>query len=86
MYLKNTKCTAGQRDKKHFKIGLHTDTGYPVQTPNLYLTLTFWNIKVIIIFNMIFNYQILIQRRNRKPCFSESADADFVLLLNKTNA
>ena len=35
--LKNAKCAAGQRDKKHFKTGLHMDTGYPVQTPNLYL-------------------------------------------------
>ena len=25
--------------------GLHTDTEYPVQTPNLYLTLTFLNKK-----------------------------------------
>ena len=31
--------------KKHFKTGLHTDTGYPVQTPNLFLTLTFLNKK-----------------------------------------
>ena len=24
--LNNAKCNAGQRDKKHFKTGLHTDT------------------------------------------------------------
>ena len=36
-----------QRGKKHVKTGLHTDTGwwYPMQTPNLYLTLTFLNKK-----------------------------------------
>ena len=28
---------------------------------------------------MILNYQVLIESRNRKPCFSESAVADFVL-------
>ena len=26
---------------KHVKTGLHTDTGYPVQTTNLYLILIF---------------------------------------------
>ena len=36
---------AGQRGKKHFKTGLHTDTWYPVQTPNLYLILTLLNKK-----------------------------------------
>ena len=24
--------------EKHYRTSLHTDTGYPVQTPNLYLT------------------------------------------------
>ena len=33
--------STGQGDKKHFKTSLHTDTGYPVQTANLYLTLSF---------------------------------------------
>ena len=51
---------------------------HPVQTPNLYLT-TFLNKKVNNYFFMIFNYQVLIESRNRKPCFSESAVADFVL-------
>ena len=43
--LKNAKCTAGERDRKHFKTGLYTDTGYPMQTPNLYLTLIFFHKK-----------------------------------------
>ena len=54
--LKSAKCTASQRDKKNFKTGLHKDTGYPVQTPNLYLILTFLIKKVIIIF---FLYSII---------------------------
>ena len=77
--LKNAKCTAGQRDKKHFNTGLHTETGYPVQTSNLYLTLTFLDRKGNYYVFMIFNYQELIESRNRKPSLSESAVADFVL-------
>ena len=35
---------ASQSFKKHFKTGLHTDTGYPVQINyNLYLALTVLN-------------------------------------------
>ena len=56
--IKNAKCTAGQRGKKHFKTGLHTDTGYRVQSPNLYLILTFLNKKGNYYFFMIFNYQV----------------------------
>ena len=33
IFIKNAKCAAVQRDKKHFKTGFNTDTGYPVQTP-----------------------------------------------------
>ena len=36
--------------------GLQTDTGYPVQAPNLYLTLTFLNKKGNYYYFMIFNY------------------------------
>ena len=72
---------AGERDRKHFKTGLYTDTGYPVQTPNLYLTLTFLNKKGNYYFFMIFNYQVLIESRNRKPCFSESACRRFCFTL-----
>ena len=32
---KYAKCIEDPRDRKHFKTCLHTDTGYPVQTPNL---------------------------------------------------
>ena len=40
------QAAAGQRDRKQYvKTGLHTDTGDPVQTPNLYLVLTFLNKK-----------------------------------------
>ena len=27
--------SADQRDRKRFKTGLHTETGYPVQIPNI---------------------------------------------------
>ena len=37
-------CRPG-RHKAQFKTGLHRDTGYPVQTPILYLKLTFLNKK-----------------------------------------
>ena len=43
---KNAKSNAGQRDINHFKTGLHTNTRYSVQTPNLNLILTFLNKKV----------------------------------------
>ena len=79
MWPKNAKFTAGQRDRKYFKIGFHTNTGYPVQTSNLYLILKFFNKKGNCYFFMIFNNQILIESRNRKPCFSELAVTDFVL-------
>ena len=75
-FLKNAKCTAGQSDKKHFITSLHTETGYPVQTPILYLTLTFLNKKGKYIFLIILNDQVLIEIWKRKPCFSESAVAD----------
>ena len=74
--LKNEKCTSGQCDKKHFTAGLQTDTAYTVQPPNLNLKLTFLNKKVII--NFVYDIQLLIKSRNRKPCFAESAFADFV--------
>ena len=35
--------------QKAFQTGLHADIGYPVQTPNLYLILTFKK-KVLIIY------------------------------------
>ena len=56
---------AGQRDRKYFKTGVLMGTGYYVQTPNLHLTFTFLN--KIVHFFMIFNQQVLIESRNRKP-------------------
>ena len=53
------------------KTGLHTDTGYSVQTPNLHLILKFFNKKGNCNFFMKFNYQLLSERRNKKPCFAE---------------
>ena len=47
---------AGQRDRQYFKTGLHTDTGYPVQTPNLHLIVQIFYKKVIVIF---FLYSII---------------------------
>ena len=47
---KNAKCSAGQRDRQHFKTGLYTDTGYPEQTSNLNLILKFLNEKVFNIY------------------------------------
>ena len=65
--LKSAKCSAHQLgDKKHFKTGLHTDTGYFVQTHNLYLTLTFFNKKGNF---MIFNYQVLIESQLSRILF-----------------
>ena len=57
----------------------HMDTVHPMQTPNLYLTLTFLNKNSYYYFFMIFNYQVLIESRKRKPCFSESSVTYFVL-------
>ena len=42
------------RQKAQFKIDLHSDTGYPVQTPILYLKLTFLNKKGTSFFFYIF--------------------------------
>ena len=33
-YVFDGKCIASQRERKHFKTGLHTYTGCPVQIPN----------------------------------------------------
>ena len=40
---------AGQLDRKHFITGVHTDTVYPVQTPNLYLIFMFLNKKNFVV-------------------------------------
>ena len=64
--------------KKHFKPGLHTDT--PCANSQFIFNINIFDLKkLIIIFCMKFNYQVLILSRNRKSCFSESAVADFVL-------
>ena len=60
--------------KKTFRTGLHSDTGYPVETPNLLLTLTNLNKKGNYYF--FCEIQVLIESRSRQPCFSESAVAD----------
>ena len=46
-----------KRDRKHFTTDLHTNTGYPGQTPNIYLTSKIFNKKGNYYFFMIFNYQ-----------------------------
>ena len=41
-------------DRKHFKTGLHTDTGYPVQTPSLYLINIFKYKRYVVFFKKIY--------------------------------